>query len=216
MITHIQVYAPAGVELFSPGRNGTEALSRARLDLAPLTYECRWRRNAEDRVVVDRGYNIAAIARASLGSRAVQDVEEDGPDHQTLVLQPSAAARSALYRADLRIAARRTDAATEDPSAFVCGEMVRQTILIVPGANSAQKTPRPPTVKEIETICTYKRRPDGSLVGYQRTATFLVPDTLYTSQSSTAEQMAARLARTADGRQVAIDVRVYDVEYTPV
>lgn len=104
----------------------------------------------------------------------ISPCDQDGPNHQTLVLQPSGAARSALYRADLRVAARRTDAAT-DNDIFVCAEMVRQTILIVPGENAAQKTPRPPTVKEVETICTYQRRPDGSLVGYQRTATFLVP-----------------------------------------
>ena len=63
------VYAPAGEDLFAPGRNGTEALRLARVD-TPLTYEVRWRRSGDgEGVVVDRGYNVASISRASLGSR---------------------------------------------------------------------------------------------------------------------------------------------------
>ena len=43
-------------------------------------------------------------------------------------------------------------------------------------------------VKEVETLCTYDRQPDGSFTGVQRTATFLVPDAAYTSGASLAEQ----------------------------
>ena len=49
--------------------------------------------------------------------------------------------------------------------------------------------------------------------GYQRTATYLVPDVAYTSDPSLVELAAQRLARTADGRPVAVDVRLYDLDY---
>ena len=44
-----QVLAPAGASLFTPGRNGTEALRRARLDVGqPLRYGTRWRRGERE------------------------------------------------------------------------------------------------------------------------------------------------------------------------
>ena len=51
--------------------------------------------------------------------------------------------------------------------------------------------------------------------GGQRTATYLVPDAAYTGDPSLAELAASRLAR-ANGRLVALDVRVYDLVYTRV
>jgi len=98
------VLAPAGEGLFSPGRNGTEALRRAREEVGqPLEYAVRWRPAAGELVVVDREYNTAAIARATMGRDAVQDVQADGPDHLSLVLRPDGAPASSLFRADLRV-----------------------------------------------------------------------------------------------------------------
>ena len=49
--------------------------------------------------------------------------------------------------------------------------------------------------------------------GFQRTATYLVPDTAYTGDPKLAEVAAARLT-SFRGRLVAVDVRVYDLEYS--
>ena len=73
-----------------------------------------------------------------------------------------------------------------------------------------------PLVKEVETICLYDRLPSGQVRSVQRTATFLVPDATYTSGSSFVEQQAVRMTRGPSGRQLAIDVRIYDLLYEPV
>ena len=219
------VYAPAGEELFAPGRNGTEALRRARID-APLSYEVRWRRGKSDadpmQVIVDRGYNVASISRASMGASSVQNVEEDGADHLTLVLRPAGAPPTALFAADLRVVARRTDAfplSAERPGLFACAETTRQTVTSIAG-EKAQGTgpPKSPLIKEIETICTYELDPNNPNVmrGFQRTATFLVPDAAYTGDPSLVEMAASRLTRAPNGQYVAVDVRVYDLIYTRV
>merc|ERR1740130_376713 len=77
-----QVVAPAGASLFTPGRNGTEALRRARLDVGqPLRYGTRWRRGEREGTwVVDRAYNVVAISAASMGAAAVQNCEAIGAD----------------------------------------------------------------------------------------------------------------------------------------
>uniref|UniRef100_A0A7S0JG56 DUF6816 domain-containing protein n=1 Tax=Calcidiscus leptoporus TaxID=127549 RepID=A0A7S0JG56_9EUKA len=220
--TLCQVLAPAGDFFFSPGRNGTAALRRARLEMSapPLEYECRWRREPDGSVVVDRGYNVASISKAALGARAVQDVAEDGADHVTLVIAPGGAPKGLLYRCDLRVVARHSEATGEATCAaasarcrFDCAETVRQTITVVPGEAVSVGT-QPPAVKEVETICLYESRPDGSINGYQRTSTFLVPDAAYTAESPLVEQQAARMLRARDGRMVATDVRTYMLEYT--
>jgi len=213
------VYAPAGEELFAPGRNGSEALRRARID-APLTYEVRWRRGG-DSVVVDRAYNVAAISRASMGASAVQNIDEDGPDHLSLVLRPAGAPPTSLFAADLRVVARRTDSypsKPDRPNLFACAETTRQTVTSIAGEKAQGGPPKSPLVKEIETICTYEldARNPNVMRGAQRTATFLVPDAAYTGDPSLMEVAASRLARTSDGQYVAIDVRIYDVMYTRV
>lgn len=206
------VLAPAGPELFTPGRNGTEALRRARLDIGqPLRYESRWRPGArEGTYVVDRAFNVATISAASMGSKAVQSCKESGPDRVELVLRPDAAGR-VIYRADLDVIARHTEA-PEPTKCFDCVETVRQTVLLVPGDDYKGPT-RPPMVKEVETLCTYDRMPDGSIRGLQRTATFLVPDAAYTNGAPLAEQQALLLARGPDGLQTALDVRIYSLLY---
>ena len=65
-------------------------------------------------------------------------------------------------------------------------------MLLVPGENYNGPR-RPPMVKEVETLCTYERLPDGSIAAVQRTATFLAPDAAYTSGASLAEQQAVQL-----------------------
>lgn len=188
------VLAPAGVELFTPGRNGTEALRRARLEVGqPLQYQSRWRKGDEEGTwVVDRGFNVAAISAASMGEKAVQNCEEYGPDRIELVLRPDAAGR-VVYRAQLDVVARRTDPVVSD-ALFDCAETVRQTVVLVPGEGYNGPT-RPPMVKEVETVCTYDRTPSGAIVGMQRTATFLVPDAAYTSGASLAEQQVRKEGR---------------------
>lgn len=214
------VYAPAGEELFAPGRNGTEAMQRARTEPS-LTYEIRWRRGGDEleKVVLDRGYNVASISRASMGSSAVQNVEEDGPDHRTLVLRPDGAPSTSLFSADIRVVARRADPLTEErPTSFACAETTRQTITTVAGEKAQGGPPKSPLIKEIETICTYELDPSNPDVihGGQRTATFLVPDAAYTGDPSLLEMAASRLTRAPNGQLVAVDVRVYDLVYTRV
>ena len=210
-----EVLAPAGAELFSPGRNGTALLAKARAEVGdPLAYDVRWRRDGENNVVVDRAYNVESISRASMGAGAVQSTQEDGPDHLVMVLKPSGAAPGALFRADVRVVARRADAPRADGDGFDCAEVVRQTVVAVQGEQAAAAPARrSPLLKEVETICTYDRQPGGTtLVGTQRTATYLVPDATYTADPTLAEQAAAGLA-SAGGRPVAIDVRHYDLVY---
>jgi len=212
-------FAPAGIEVFAPGRNGTEALRRARAE-APLTYDVRWRlsRGVDDAVVVDREYNTASISRASMGPNAVQDVQEDGADHLTLVLKPDGAPASSLFAADLRVVSRRTDPyplIAERPNWFGCAETTRQTVTSIAGEKAAPGKPKSPLVKEIETLVTYEVDANNPEImrGYQRTATFLVPDATYTGDPSIAELAAQRLTRAPNGRLVAVDVRVYALEY---
>jgi len=182
------VYALASIELFAPGRNGTEALRRARAERS-LTYEIRWCRGRnEPGVLLDRGYNVASTTRASMGASAVQNVAEDGPDHRTLVLRPEGASTStstSLFMADLRVVARRADPnplLEERPTRFACAETTRQTVTTIAGekaqAGSPRAPPRAPLIKEVKTICTYELDPKNQDVmrGRQRTATFLVPD----------------------------------------
>lgn len=208
-----QVLAPGGASLFTPGRNGTEALRRARLEAGqPLVYSTRWRQSPtrEASWVVDRAYNTQAISAASMGPKAVQNCESIGADQVELILRPDAGGRT-IYRASLDVLARHTDPIVRDDH-FDCVETVRQTVLLVPGENYNGPR-RPPMVKEVETLCTYDRLPDGSITGVQRTATFLVPDAAYTSGASLAEQQAIQLLRGPDGMQTAIDVRLYSLLY---
>lgn len=221
--TQISVIAPAGVELFGAGaRNGTEALRRARAEDGPqyaLKYDVRWRRQANQQdqteVVVDRGYNVASISRASMGAKAVQEVKEDGPDHLTTYLTPNGAPVGLVYAADLRVVSRRTDPPNPArPGLFVCAETTRQTVTAVAGERAASAAPKSPLIKEIETIVTYERdaKDPNIMRGYQRTATFLVPDAAYTGDPKLAEIAAARLT-SFRGRLVAVDVRTYELEY---
>ena len=220
------VLAPAGEELFSPGRNGTEALRRARLEVGqPLEYAVRWREvdsvglnpgDPTSRVVVDREYNTASISRATMGPNAVQNTQADGPDRLSLVLRPDGAPSSSLYRADLRVVQRRTDPypLPGRPNFFACAETTRQTVVVVAG-DKASGPRSGPLIKEIDTICTYELDASDPKImrGYQRTATFLVPDAAYTGDPSLVELAASRLARAPNGRLVASDVRVYELVY---
>jgi hypothetical protein len=208
-----QVVAPGGAALFTPGRNGTEALRRARLDVGqPLQYGTRWRKSptGEGTWVVDRAFNTQAISAASMGPKAVQNCEVNGADQVELILRPDAAGKT-IYRASLDVLARHTEPIAREDY-FDCVETVRQTVLLVPGDNYNGPR-RPPMVKEVETFCTYDRLPNGSFTGVQRTATFLVPDAAYTSGASLAEQQAIQLLRGPDGMQTALDVRVYTLLY---
>jgi len=221
------VFAPAGVEVFAPGRNGTDALRRARQEPS-LTYKVRWRRSRdgrssdEENLVVDRKYNTASISRASMGTSAVQNIEEDGPDHLTLVLTPAGAPSSSVFSVDLTVVSRRVDPYPLDsgrPNIFACAETTRQTVTSIPGGKAAPSAqPKAPVIKEIETIVTYELDATNPNImrGYQRTATFLVPDAAYTGNPTVAELAALRLARAPDGRYVAVDVRVYDLVYTRI
>ena len=216
------VIAPAGVDLFAPGRNGTDSLQRARAEIGPqdaLKYDVRWRKrvNLKDEldVVVDRGYNVASISRAAMGEKAVQEVQEDGPDHLTTYLVPKGAPPGITYAADLRVVSRRTDPPDSSrPNRFVCAETTRQTVTSIAGGKAGPGPPKSPLVKEIETIVTYELdASDPNLMrGYQRTATFLVPDAQYTGDPKLAEIAAARLT-SFRGRLVAVDVRTYSLEY---
>ena len=207
-----KVDAPAGVELFSPGRNGTEMLRRAREEMndKPLVYEVRWRRDGEDTYVVDRAFNVESISRASMGADAVQSTQANGADSIVMVLKPSGAPRGTLFQADLKVVSRRTDP-PRDADTFDCAETVRQTVLSVGGKGGPSA--RPVLLKEVDTICLYERAGPDKITGIQRTATYLVPDATYTSDPSLAEQQAARLAMGPAGRAVAIDVRTYECTY---
>ena len=57
----------------------------------PLLYEARWRRNEDDTVVVDRPFCVESISRAAMGAKAVDNSEEDGPNHLIMYLTPGGA-----------------------------------------------------------------------------------------------------------------------------
>jgi hypothetical protein len=104
----VQVLAPAGPELFSPGRNGSLALANVRAGLGDsLQYDVRWVALPSGQWVVDRGFNLASITKAAMGEKAVQDLQADGPDKCLLYIQPSTAPGSPVFRADLRVIGRR-------------------------------------------------------------------------------------------------------------
>jgi hypothetical protein len=215
--TLASVQAPAGVDVFSVGRNGSAALEAARREIGqPLVYDCRWLRRADGRVVVDRGYNTASISQASMGPRAVQNTQEDGPNHLVMYLQPSGAPNGGVFRADLQVVSRRTESARL-PTSFACAETVRQSVVLVPGERSAAPAGAPSRVKEVEAICTYEAPVTKGSVevmrGCQRTATFLVPDVAYTANPTVAEQLAIMRTRGPGGRSIAIDMRHYDLVY---
>jgi len=210
--TLTSVQAPMGNELFAPRRNGTAALLQARTEIGqPLLYEARWRRNDDGTVVVDRPFCVESISRASMGKSAVDNSEEDGPDRLVMYLTPPGA-KGAVYRADLRVVARRTDA-QRTPESFECAETTRQTVVLAPSPNSGRVAQPPPLVKEVETICTYSLISKDVIRAEQRTATFLVGDAVYTGDQSFAEQQAVRMSRRDDGTMLAVDLRHYSLTY---
>ena len=156
-----------------------------------------------------------------MGASAVQNVQEDGPDHRTVVLRPDGAPSTSLFSADIRVVARRADpypmkGEEERPALFACAETTRQTVTTIAGDKAQQGgRPKSPLVKEVETICTYALDPANPDVmrGGQRTATFLVPDAEYTGDPSLVEMAASRLTRAPNGQLVAVDVRLYDLVY---
>ena len=180
-----------------------------------VMYECKFVRREDGRVVVDRGYNTASISRASMGSRAVQDTQEDGPNHLVMYIQPSGAPSGGVYRADLQVVSRRVQN-ERLPESFACAETVRQSVVLVPGEKRSAPV-APSRIKEVEAICTYdKPVVQGSteiMRGGQRTATFLVPDAAYTANPSLAEQAAMQQTRGPGGRAIALDMRHYDLVY---
>ena len=91
-----------------------------------------------------------------MGSSAVQQVAEDGPDHLTTYLQPKGAPPGVVYAADLRVVARRVDPPNaERPNLFVCAETTRQTVTPIAGEKAAASgPPKSPLIKEIDTIQT--------------------------------------------------------------
>ena len=208
----VSVNAPAGVEYFSAGGDGAAALERARSEIgSTLEYDVRWVRTADDKLIVDRAFNVESITRASMGAAAVQDTQPDGADHLTMYIRPSGGPQGGVFRAELQVVSRITDE-RRLPAGFACAETVRQSVLLVPG-EVARRSESAPRVKEVDAICTYDAPVGGVMRGTQRTATFLVPDAAYTSRVSLAEQQAMASARGPDGRPIAVDLRHYELEY---
>lgn len=194
--TLVQVLAPAGPELFSPGRNGSLVLSRARegVGAPPLVYDVRWVQQPSGEWVVDREFNLGSITRASMGPKAVQDIRVEGADRCTLFIQPLGAPGGSIFRADLRVIGRRAEpvALERTSRAFDCAETVRQTVVLVPGERSDPSllgsVGRAPMVKEVETVCTYDLEAPGRMRGAS-----IVLSTLAFTLESTLEPISSLL-----------------------
>ena len=197
-----EVLAPLGAPLF--GGNASLAAARAELDAKPVTYEARWVRDRQGRLIADRPYNIASIAAATMGGKdALQQLPSlEAFDPNGLIFRLKPEGSDVTYRAELRALARRFEPSggeLRDASGlliFDAGELTRQAISL-PG----KELVAPPSVKDIETINLFTRTKDGVITSTQRTSTWLVGT----------EGLAAMKAQAADGR--AVDVRTYQVDY---
>jgi len=221
------IIAPLGTGFF--GSPGAYERAMATLNDPPLSYRARFSPSAEadGSCICERAFTVASISRAAMGANAVLGV--GGPSTGFLLegvqsadalevrIRPNGA-DGRVFRAQLEVIGR-TSRRTGDNS-FECAELTRQTVFAEPvgtnspagqqqpGARPPSRAPPPPLVKEIETVSTYQLQPSGRVLGQQRTLTFLVADSAYTSNT---DYDALRRSRAA-GRY-GVDGRVYDLVY---
>ena len=194
--TTVSVDAPCGEALFG----GPAALAKARADVGvAVKYAATWIENVDGGTVADRPRNVRSLVDATLGAGAVTFAQTEGgfdPNNLQFRIEPPGTTQA--FAASLRITQRlyaAGDKTTDAPASYDTLECVRQAL------SSERSVLRPPSVKDVETICLYERKAPDYVVAYQRTATFLFPS----------DQLSAALADAANGR--AVDVRTYRVEY---
>lgn len=188
--TAVDVVAPCGVALFG----GQNALDRARRDIgSTLDYDVRFFRNADDAVVADRPTNTRSLVAATLKDSATLTSLPSSRDFNPNKLDFTLAAGPTTFSASLRCVARYFSG--DDDACFETSELVRQSV--TPRSNPLAA----PSIKDIETLCFYRRIDNSHISCTQRTATWLYP----------ADQQSAVAAAAADGRPV--DVRDYSLDY---
>lgn len=223
----LAVVAPAGERLFAPAPG---ALERARNELkTELAYAARWQPTDSSTAscICDRAYNVASIARASMGSDAVLGVggglrpgfneRASTADVLEARLRPAGAGGQA-FRVLIEVLGRRSRSGADAASdTFECAEFVRQTVYREgdqPGAPPVPGTPgasakAPPLVKLVETVNTYRLAGRGHIESRQLTKTYLAADAAYTMPTTD----IATLQQARAAGSLAVDVRLYDVDY---
>lgn len=189
----LDVQAPCGVAFFG----GNNTFNKAKNDIGNvLLYESRFVKDASDRTVADREYNVKSIAKVAMGENSVVNVALSTPNKFSCLLAPKGS--PSMLTVDLIVLNRREEQVSTNK--FDCSEVVREI------ASPVDKPRQQPAIlKEIETTSLYTYNPDKDEVHcLQRSAAFLMP--------SNENVMAMQLWQATRGR--AIDVRFYDVTYT--
>jgi hypothetical protein len=176
---------------------GNNTFNKAKNDIGNvLLYESRFVKDASDRTVADREYNVKSIAKVAMGENSVVNVALSTPNKFSCLLAPKGS--PSMLTVDLIVLNRREEQVSTNK--FDCSEVVREI------ASPVDKPRQQPAIlKEIETTSLYTYNPDKDEVHcLQRSAAFLMP--------SNENVMAMQLWQATRGR--AIDVRFYDVTYT--
>jgi hypothetical protein len=176
---------------------GNNTFNKAKNDVGNvLLYECRFVKDASDRTIADREYNVKSIVKVAMGENSVVDVALATPNKFSCLLAPKGS--PSMLTVDLIVLNRREEHISTNK--FDCSEVVREIASPVDKPRQQQAI-----LKEIETTSLYTYDPDKDEVQcQQRSAAFLMP--------SNDNVMAMQMWQASRGR--AIDVRFYDVTYT--
>jgi len=187
--TTTSVTAPCSIALFG----GQRLYERAVAEIgSSLEYECRFV-PYEGGAVADRAFNVESIARASMGTLSVDQIDAT-PNKIHSVLKPKDS--GGRFTVDILIEGRTTETIG---STFVTDE-IGTNVLKSEFKDQANLV----SLKRVETISSYELVENGLVMGKQKTITFLEPSNDPTSRETTFFMMS-------NGR--AVDVRTYDVVY---
>lgn len=204
----VSVLAPLGEDIF-----GLAAYKAAEKDIGTvLNYVSKFKPDLQQNSefsIADRLYNVESIAQASMGENSVVD---DKQNSQLTKLLHLTVAPNGSNGQSFDINLVPTDRLYSTPSMtsmkgdyFECMEQSTQEVLAVVPKEVELTSGRPPALrKDVETITLYKKVSDDLIIAKQRTATYL---------SSKDPRFKLALARDPRVKDVAVDVRLYDVTY---
>ena len=202
----IDITAPCGPTLFGGMYQSTVEKEVGQ----SIQYKARFVSSNDDTIIADREYNVQSIVTATMSSSSnnndgspIMDIRLATPHLFTCYLGGNA------FRVDMLESQRAQSSNTitttttkEDDDVyhnnkdeFICSEIVQQIV-----TSTQQQQQR---IKLVETTTIYQLQMDGSIIGNQKTFTYLVP--------SQDDMIALQQWQQAKNR--AIDVRTYQVTY---
>lgn len=157
-----------------------------------IQYKARFLSSNDDTsIIADREYNVQSIVSATMKDGSpIMDVRLATPHLFTCYLGGNA------FRVDMLESQRaQSNNNNNMEKEFICSEIVQQIV-----TSTQQQQQR---IKLVETTTIYQYQTDGSILGKQKTFTYLVP--------SQDDMIALQQWQQAKNR--AIDVRTYEVTY---